>query len=159
MDNEATLRTTVTAYFEVLNAENWDGMRSLWHRDGELSAVGARPRAGAAAVMTYFQKIFDPWPEHRDEPTRLLVCERDRAVVAELRFMGRTRDGRSVTFDAVDVFDIEGGQIRRMTSWYDIAAARRATAIRSDAGVDPVAAVLDGPDAAPGSQQATSGSE
>jgi ketosteroid isomerase-like protein len=157
MDNEATLRTAATAYFEMLNAENWDGMRSLWHRNGELSAVGARPRTGVAAVMTYFRKIFDPWPEHRDEPTRLLICEREGAVVAELRFTGRTHDGPSVTFDAVDVFDIEGGQIRRMTSWYDIAAARRATASRADACGDPARAV--GPETVSGSHRAPDGSE
>jgi hypothetical protein len=45
--------------------------------------------------------------------------------VAEVTFSGTTADGRDVTFDAVDVFDLEDGLIRRFSNWYDIAYARR----------------------------------
>jgi hypothetical protein len=43
----------------------------------------------------------------------------------EVAFTGRTTAGRPVAFDAVDVFDLAGPRIRRLSTWYDTAAARR----------------------------------
>jgi hypothetical protein len=49
-------------------------------------------------------------------------------VVAEVTFTGVTADAREISFDAVDVFDLHDGLIRRLTNWYDIAYARSALA-------------------------------
>ncbi len=122
------MRATVLRYFECLDTENWDGLREIWHEDGQLRAVGARPRDDRDSVIGYFSKLFDPWPEHVDRPTRIIVSEADSTVVAEVTFAGRTPDGRDVEFDAVDVFDIVDGRIRKLTNWYDIDYARRALA-------------------------------
>jgi ketosteroid isomerase-like protein len=132
---EATLRTVVLRYFCCLDAEDWDGMADIWCEDGQLRAVGARPRNDRDAVIGYFGKLFTPWVEHADRPTRLLICEREEAVVAEVTFIGTTRDGREVSFDAIDVFDLRAGRIARLTNWYDIDYARRALAPAGDARV------------------------
>jgi ketosteroid isomerase-like protein len=113
-------------YFRCLDEEDWTTMRTLWHEDAELRAVGARPRHGVDEVIGYFSKLFDPWAEHRDAPTRLCVAQ--DTITAEVTFTGTTLDGRTVTLDAVDVFDFEDGRIRSMSNWYDIAYARRALA-------------------------------
>jgi ketosteroid isomerase-like protein len=120
------MRAVVLRYFECLNTEDWDGMRAIWREDGELRAVGARPRHDREGVIGYFSKLFDPWPEHEDRPTRLVISERDGTVLAEVTFTGRTLDGRQVSFDAIDVFDLVDGAIKKLTNWYDIDLARRA---------------------------------
>jgi ketosteroid isomerase-like protein len=113
----------VRKYFYCLDHEDWEQMRELWADDGALFAVGARPRHGIDEVMSLFAKLFVPWPEHRDDPTRLIVD--GDTVVAEVTFTGTTEDGRDVRFDAVDVFDLRDGRIVKETNWYDTALARK----------------------------------
>jgi fatty-acyl-CoA synthase len=119
----ASNEQTVLAYFVCLDTEDWQRMRGLWHREAELRATGARVRRGVDEVIGYFSKLFSPWPQHVDRPTRLIT--EGNTIVVEVTFSGTTADGRKVTFDAVDVFDLEDGLIRRMTNWYDVAYARR----------------------------------
>ena len=122
------MRRVVLRYFECLDTENWEGMREIWHEDGRLRAVGARPRDDREGMVAYFSKIFEPWHEHVDKPTRLIVSERDGTVVAEVTFTGRTAGGREVSFDAIDIFDLVDGRITKLTNWYDIDYARKAIA-------------------------------
>jgi ketosteroid isomerase-like protein len=113
----------VRRYFACLDAEDWETMRTLWHDDAELRAVGTRPQHGIDAIIAFCGRIFEPWHVHRDAPTRFLPC--GDTIVVEVTFSGTTHDGREVTFDAVDVFDLRAGRIRRLCTWYDIAHARK----------------------------------
>jgi ketosteroid isomerase-like protein len=116
------LPAVVRDYFDALNAEDFDALERLWSPDGELRAVGSRPRQGIENLMAYFRPLFDPWVEHLDQPTRV-IGEGD-AVVVEVRFSGRTETGRDLVFDAVDVFDLGGEGIERLCTWYDLAWLR-----------------------------------
>jgi ketosteroid isomerase-like protein len=122
MTNEEVVRS----YFACLDAEDWVNMRTLWRDDAELRAVGTRPRSGGDAVVEYFSRIFAPWSRHTDAPTRF-ITEGD-TIVVEVTFTGTTHDGREVSFDAIDVFDMHAGKIQRFSNWYDIAYARRVLA-------------------------------
>jgi ketosteroid isomerase-like protein len=126
--DEATMRDIVLRYFRCLDTEDWEGMAEVWHQDGVLRAVGARPRDGRDAVVGYFSKLFTPWIAHEDKPTRLVVSERDQTVLAEVTFTGTTEDGREVRFEAIDVFDFAEGGIAKLTNWYDIDYARKSLA-------------------------------
>jgi ketosteroid isomerase-like protein len=119
MSNEETVRR----YFYCLDHEDWVQMRELWHEDGTLRAVGARPRDGIEDVMGLFPKLFVPWLRHRDEPTRII--DAGDTITVEVTFTGTTADGREVTFDAVDLFDLHDGRIERMSNWYDTSYARK----------------------------------
>jgi ketosteroid isomerase-like protein len=119
-------RHVVSEYFVCLDTENWERMTELWHPDASLRAVGARPRSGRDAVIEYFSRLFRPWPQHRDVPTRIVVA--GDVVIAEVRFEGITPGGRSVTFEAVDVFDLDAGRIHALSNWYDIDFVRRTLA-------------------------------
>jgi ketosteroid isomerase-like protein len=114
----------VRRYFRCLDTEDWIAMRELWHEDCHLRAVGARPRTGIDEVIGYFSNLFRPWVRHEDKPTRLLNA--GDSITAEVTFTGTNLDGREVVFEAIDVFDLEMGRIRRFSNWYDIAYARKA---------------------------------
>jgi len=45
--------------------------------------------------------------------------------VVEFAFTGTTGEGRPVAFEAVDLFDLAGPLIRRLSIWYDTAAVLR----------------------------------
>lgn len=122
MTDEPT--TVIARYFDCINAEQWDAFAALWHPDAELLALGARPRRGRDDVVGYFPRIFSAWTEHHDEPTRVIAC--GDSVTVEVHFHGVTRTGRRAEFDALDLFDVSGGLIRRLSNWYDIIAARAA---------------------------------
>ena len=118
-----TIDRVVDQYFACLNSDDFVSFRALWHADAEFKAVGARTQVGVDDIVRFFSRLFSPWPEHRDVPTRTIVA--GSVATVEVTFTGTTADGRAVTFDAVDVFDVDGGQIRRLTNWYDIAYVRR----------------------------------
>ncbi len=119
MNNEETVRR----YFHCLDTEDWEQMRELWHERGSMRAVGARPRDGIEEVMDLFPRLFVPWVRHEDAPTRVISA--GDTITVEVTFTGATRDGREVSFDAIDVFDLSDGRIERLTNWYDTAYARK----------------------------------
>ena len=118
-DAEATIR----AYFEGINAERYDQVAALFAPDGALIAPGTPPRRGPAEIEEYFKAALRNYPEHLDDPTRIVVA--DRTVTVEIRFTGALVSGARIEFDAVDVFDLDGeGRIERLSSWYDSHAVR-----------------------------------
>ena len=123
MPEEPTV-DAVDTYFRCLNTEDWATMATLWTEDATLRAVGARPREGRDSVLRYYSRLFDPWEEHLDTPTR--VIRAGDVVTVEVTFTGRSRAGHDAAFDAVDVFDLRDGRIAALSTWYDLVAARRA---------------------------------
>jgi len=111
---------TVKDYFAALNAEDWELMASVLHPELDLIPSGSRPRIGSDKAIAMFQKIFERFPVHQDNPTRFL--EAGNTVVVEISFAGATQDGQEVAFDAVDIFDVEDGRIYRLSQWFDTAA-------------------------------------
>ena len=110
----------VKDYFVALNDEDWDLMASVLHPEHDLIPSGSRPRIGSDKAIAMFQKIFERFPVHQDNPTRFL--EAGNTVVVEITFNGATQDGQKVAFDAVDIFDVEDGSICRLSQWFDTAA-------------------------------------
>jgi ketosteroid isomerase-like protein len=129
----------IQRYFTCLDREDWEQMRTLWDPAGRMRAVGARERVGREEVLRYFSRLFAPWPSHSDTPTRVVIAE--SVVTVEVRFDGVTPHGKSVSFEAVDVFDIANGVITALSNWYDIDYARRELAdvhSPSDSAGDPL---------------------
>lgn len=116
------LPDVLQAYLDSLNTEDWDRLASLWLPDATLRAVGTRSRTGPEDILSYFRAALAPWKEHHDAATRVLPC--GDAVTVELHFRGRTAGGLALEFDAVDVFDLQDGRIRALSTCYDIADVR-----------------------------------
>ena len=114
---EHEVRAVITRYFDCVNNDRWDEFRELWHPDCTTTPVDGEQRHGVEEVLALYPLILAPFPAHRDEPTRVLVAG-DSATV-EIHFTGSMPDGRVVEFDALDVFDLEDGLIRRLRYWYD----------------------------------------
>jgi ketosteroid isomerase-like protein len=133
------MQATLEAYFDGLNGERYDEVVALFADGAELIAPGTPPRSGAANLWEYFRSALRPYPEHRDEPTRVILAERTATV--EITFTGALASGERMEFDAVDVFDFDdGGKIVRLSSWYDShAVRRRLREIRELAGGSPAA--------------------
>jgi ketosteroid isomerase-like protein len=115
------LTDPVSAYFDAINAEDWDALAGLWAPDAKLYPAGARQ--GREAILAYYPRLLAGWAEHVDRPGRR-ITEAD-TVVVEISFTGTTSHGRPVAFDAVDVFDLAGPRIGRLSIWYDTAAVLR----------------------------------
>ncbi len=109
---------SIEAYFAAINAEDYDALGELWHPDATWRAVGARPRAGKEDVLTYYPKALALYPTHHDEATRII--EAGDTILVEITFTGATPEGKTITFDAIDVFDFEDGLIKGFSSWFDI---------------------------------------
>lgn len=116
---DAVVMELAEKYFQAVNTEDWSLMRRLWHEEADLIAVGQPPLHGITGIVEYFPRILSGYVEHTDTPTRYLVS--DSSVIVEIHFTGRTTSGRTVEFDALDVFDVERGLIKRLRTWYDTA--------------------------------------
>ncbi len=115
---------TVQAYFEGINAERYDDVGRLFAPDGVLVAPGTEPRRGPREIAEYFRAALRRYPEHLDDPTRVIVA--GRTVTVEIHFTGALESGERIEFDAVDVFDLDDeARIERLSSWYDSHAVRR----------------------------------
>jgi ketosteroid isomerase-like protein len=116
---------TVRAYFDGINAERYDDVGALFAPDGVLVAPGTPPRRGPQEVADYFRAALRLYPEHCDDPTRVIVA--GGTVTVEIHYTGALENGERIEFDAIDVFDLDGeGRIVRLSSWYDSHAVRRA---------------------------------
>jgi ketosteroid isomerase-like protein len=113
----------IARYFHCMDREDWDGMREIWHEDAVMRATGARTREGREQIIDLLSKLFVPWAQHTDAPTRTIPA--GDTVTVEITFTGTTHDGRRATFDAVDVFDLRDGRIAKLSNWYDIAYVRK----------------------------------
>jgi ketosteroid isomerase-like protein len=116
-------REILATYFDAMNHERWDEFASLWSAESLVQAVGAKARHGVDEIVQFYQGLFAPWETHLDVPTRT-IFEGATAVV-EVTFSGVSRQGASITFDAIDVIDFADGTIAKLTNWYDLVLVRK----------------------------------
>ncbi len=112
-------RAVIESYFRALETEDDALLATVFHPELELVPVGSRPRAGSDSAIAFLRKVFAMFPDHHDTPTR--VIEAGSTIVVEIAFRGTRADGRSVAFDALDVFDLLDGRIVKLVQWFDTA--------------------------------------
>jgi uncharacterized protein (TIGR02246 family) len=120
MSTETTLdvRAVLDAYFDGINSERYADVAALFAEDGVLVAPGVKPRRGRESIESYFGMALARYPVHHDAPTRTMVDGRTATV--EIAFTGELASGAPMTFEALDVFDLDAdGRIVKLVTWYD----------------------------------------
>ena len=69
-----------------------------------------------------FQKIFERFPVHQDNPTRFLEDGQHGGGGDHVCNGATAGRNQEVSFDAVDIFDVADGRIYRLSQWFDTAA-------------------------------------
>lgn len=115
-----TTRALVESYLDAVNSHDWAALKRVFHPDVEIRHGMTLHTEGRERAIKLLTAVVGQFAEHEDRPTRFVV-EGDTAAV-EITFVGRTNDGREITFEAADVIDTDGEQITRVVSWYDTAA-------------------------------------
>jgi ketosteroid isomerase-like protein len=110
-------RQAVEGYFAAINSDRFADLAAVFAPDVEIHTVGAAPVVGREAALAHFPAVLSGYAEHHDAVTRWIEAE--NAVVCEIRFTGRRRDGGPIVFDALDVFDVRDGLITNVATWYD----------------------------------------
>jgi ketosteroid isomerase-like protein len=116
-------RRAVEGYFAAINSDRYSDLAAFFAPDVEIHTVGAAPVVGRTAALVHFPRLLSAYAEHRDTVTRWI--EADDAIVCEIHFIGRLREGRPIVFDALDVFDVRDGHITKVTTWYDTRSLAR----------------------------------
>jgi uncharacterized protein (TIGR02246 family) len=116
-------QTVVRRYFDLVNADEVDAMMELFAEDATIEPSSGGVRRGRDDIAAYYRATLAGFAEHHDEPRRVHVAR--TAIVIELAFVGVATSGAPVTFDALDLFELEGGRIRRVSLWADTAAIAR----------------------------------
>jgi hypothetical protein len=112
------MSTVLDAYFDGINAERYEDVAALFAVDGELVAPGVEPRRGREAIASYFGMVLARYPVHHDQPTRTVIA--GTTAMVEIDFTGELANGAPLTFQALDVFDLDAaGRITRLVTWYD----------------------------------------
>ena len=114
----AAAPAAIGRYFHGVNNEDWDDFRGIWHDDAVVEVVGGIRVQGWDGILPYYVGALQNFPVHYDDPYRVHVA--GDTVTVEIAFAGETVDGVPTTFEAVDVFTLEDGLVRRLTTWYDL---------------------------------------
>ena len=140
--SDAGARALIAAYFDAINAEDYDAVAALFAPDAVVLPAGGRLRRGREEIARYYAEILAPFAQHHDEPVRVVVAGAD--VTVHIAYEGRLANGRSLAFDALNVYELAGGLIARLTQWYDTHRVRRLL-LEAQAAGGPGPSPADGP--------------
>ena len=118
MASEAVAREVMRRYFDGVNNENWEDFRGIWHEDAVVDVTGGLHFEGVEEIVPYYPRVLKNFPVHYDDPYAVHVA--GDVVTVEIAFRGETLDGVTAEWEAVDVFTLENGRIRKLTTWYDM---------------------------------------
>lgn len=112
------------AYFDAVNETRLDDLGRVFAENATLSFPMLDPIVGRRAIRDFYAGVLEFYPRRLDEVTRWFVSEAGD-VAAEIHFEGETATGRSVVFDAVDLFRVREGEIQELRIFYDSAKVMR----------------------------------
>ncbi len=110
----------VRTYFAAVNETRLDDLVALFAHDASLHFPMSDPIVGREAIGRFYANVLQFYPERFDDVRRLFFSP-EGDVAVEIHFEGTTRTGQRVVFEAVDLFTIRDGQIRKLQIFYDSA--------------------------------------
>jgi ketosteroid isomerase-like protein len=120
MATKAEYLETVRRYFSSLNETRLDDLGKVFAVDATLHFPGYEPICGRVAIQSFYTAVLRYYPKHFDNPVKFFLSE-DGGVAVEIHFEGETIKGQTMIFDAVDVFEVENGEVKRLRIRYDSA--------------------------------------
>lgn len=126
---EEAIRSVVDGYFDALAAGDEDGWLDCHAADAVCFVpVGGAPSESRSELRRLFQGLRSAFERLAIEPDRVWNAPDGAAVKWTAR--GTGHDGRAVTFEGVDVFEIdEAGRIRTVWSYWDPQEVSRALGV------------------------------
>ena len=110
----------VKRYFSSLNEARLDDLANVFAENATLHFPTCEPIQGRAAIQSFYTAILKYYPKHFDNPVKLFFSD-DGGIAVEIHFEGETIKGQPMVFDAVDVFQVENGQVKNLQIRYDSA--------------------------------------
>lgn len=107
-------------YFSAINETRIDDLGEVFGENAVLTFPMLPPIRGRRAIQDFYSGVLQFYPRRYDNVTHWFISE-DGGVAAEIHFEGETATGRSVIFDAVDLFRIQDGKISELRIFYDSA--------------------------------------
>jgi steroid delta-isomerase len=119
MSSPALIRQTVAAYFAATRAMDADAFVATFAPDGIThDPVGTPPHAGHAAIRQFIEGIFGLFESVGLTEDAVFVAGTGAAVKWTGR--GRGKNGAEVTFEGVDVLEVNGaGTIQTVHAYWD----------------------------------------
>jgi steroid delta-isomerase len=115
---EETARSTVAAYFAAMGALDSDRMAAVFAANGVLDYPGRPTVHGQAAARAFYQGVVGAMTTARAVALEVFPADSGAAVKWQLEFTGK--NGRTVRFDGINVYDInEQGEVERLRVYYD----------------------------------------
>ncbi len=110
----------VLSYFKAVDAMDIDELMALFNDDASLHYPVSDPIVGKDAIRNFYSGVFKKYASGQDHIRRLFFSE-DGSMVAEIYFEAVLKNGRSVEFEAVDIFTIVDNRIQKIQVNFDSA--------------------------------------
>jgi steroid delta-isomerase len=116
------VREVVAAYFAALRAGDIEAWVATFAEDGSShDPVGSEVLAGRAALGAFAKNMWGMWDRLSLQEREVFVCSNEAAV--KWTGYGRTKKGREVRFEGIDILAINPeGKIQSMRGYWDAAA-------------------------------------
>lgn len=113
---------SVAAYFAALNAGDEAGWLATFARNGALhDPADAPPYIGDEALRGFFRAASGAFASLSISSENMFVCGSQAAVKFYVDGVGK--NGRALSFEGIDIFDINvAGRIQRVRGYWDAAA-------------------------------------
>ena len=111
-------------YFAAVNETRLDDLAAVFAEDATLTFPMLEPIRGRKAIRDFYAGVLQFYPKRFDKVTRWFVSEAGD-VAAEIHYEGETQTGRTVIFDAVDLFTLRNGHIQKLHIFYDSASVMK----------------------------------
>lgn len=105
-------------YFASVNGTRLDDLASCFAEDAVLTFPAYDPIRSRQSIRNFYAAVLQAYPERFDNVTDWFISD-GGLIAAKIHFEGKTAAGRSVIFDAVDVFNINNDLIETLTIFYD----------------------------------------
>ena len=120
--DKAAVERCVAGYFAAIRAMDQEAWLAGFAADAVAhDPVGTRPNIGHAALRRFFLEMSGGFERLSIHEECVFICERQAAV--KWRGEGTGKNGRTVRFEGIDLFEIDSmGKIRQLRGYWDPSA-------------------------------------